>query len=74
MDRLQEKAVDLGHLERDSGRESRCSRIRQLKAMEWAEKASKRPKCIFNMSRQERGLTGYNKYGKKAGCVCVLKS
>lgn len=41
--------------------------IRQLKALEWAEKASKRPKRIFNMSRQERGLTGYNKYGKKQG-------
>ena len=51
IDRLQEKAADLGRLERYFGREQVKSIVEQSKALEWAEKANKRPKCAFDMSR-----------------------
>ena len=51
IDRLQEKAVDLGRLERHFGREQVQSIVERSKALEWAEKANKRPKRVFDMSR-----------------------
>ena len=51
IDRLQEKAADLGRLERYFGREQVQSIVERSKALEWAEKANKRPKCVFDMSR-----------------------
>ena len=51
IDRLQEKAADLGRLERYFGREQVQSIVEQSKALEWAEKANKRPKRVFDMSR-----------------------
>ena len=51
IDRLQEKAVDLGRLERHLGREQVQSIVEQLKALEQAENANKRPKHAFGMSR-----------------------
>lgn len=51
IDRLQEKAVDLGRLERYFGREQIQSIVEQSKVLERAEKANKRPKCTFEMSR-----------------------
>lgn len=51
IDRLQEKAADLGHLERYFGREQIQSIVEQSKALERAEKANKRPKRAFEMSR-----------------------
>ena len=51
IDRLQEKATDLGRLERYFGREQIQSIVEQSKALERAEKANKRPKRAFEMSR-----------------------
>ena len=50
IDRLQEKAADLERLERHLGREQVQS-IVGLKALEQAERAMKRPKRAFEMSR-----------------------
>lgn len=51
IDRLQEKAVDLGRLERYFGKEQVQLIVEQSKALERAEKANKRPKRVFDMSR-----------------------
>jgi hypothetical protein len=51
IDRLQEKAVDLGRLEHYFGREQIQSIVEQSKVLERAEKANKRPKRTFEMSR-----------------------
>ena len=51
IDRLQGKAADLGRLERYFGREQVQSIVERSKALEWAEKANKRPKRVFDMSR-----------------------
>lgn len=51
IDRLQEKAADLGRLECYFGRKQVQSIVEQSKALEWAEKANKRPKRVFDMSR-----------------------
>ena len=50
IDRLQEKAADLERLERHLGRKQVQS-IVGLKALEQAERAMKRPKRAFEMSR-----------------------
>ena len=50
-DRLQEKLSDLGHLERHLGREQVQSIVERSKVLEQAERAIKRPKCAFEMSR-----------------------
>ncbi len=49
IDRLQERASDLGRLERHFGREQ----LEQSKALEQAERANKRSKPAFEMSRKE---------------------
>ncbi|MCM1501009.1 MAG: recombinase, partial [Clostridium sp.] len=51
IDRLQEKVSDLGRLERHLGREQVQSMVERSKALEQAERASKRPKHAFEMSR-----------------------
>ena len=51
IDRLQEKVIDLGRLERHLGREQVQSIVERSKALEQAEKANKRPKRAFEMSR-----------------------
>ena len=51
IDRLQEKASDLGCLERHLGREQVQLIVEQSKVIEQAEKANKRPKRAFEMSR-----------------------
>ena len=51
INRLQEKAADLGRLERHLGREQVQSIVERSKALEQAEKANKRPKRAFEMSR-----------------------
>ena len=51
IDRLQEKTADLGRLERYFGREQVQSIVERSKTLEWAEKESKRPKRVFDMSR-----------------------
>ncbi len=51
IDRLQEKASDLGRLERHLGREQVQSIVERSKALEQAERAKKRPKHTFEMSR-----------------------
>ena len=51
IDRLQEKATDLGRLERHLGREQVKSIVERSKAIEQAERAIKRPKCAFELSR-----------------------
>lgn len=51
IDRLQEKVVDLGCLERYFGREQVQSIVEQSKVLEREEKANKRPKHAFEMSR-----------------------
>ncbi len=51
IDRLQEKASDLGRLERHLGREQVQSIVERSKALEQAERAKKRPKRTFEMSR-----------------------
>ena len=51
IDQLQEKVADLGRLERYFGREQVQSIVERSKALEWAEKANKRPKRVFDMSR-----------------------
>ena len=51
IDRLQEKAVDFGRLERHLGREQVQSIVERSKALEQAERAKKRPKRAFEMSR-----------------------
>ena len=51
IDRLQEKASDLGRLERHLGREQVQAIIDRAKVLEQAERASKRPKRAFEMSR-----------------------
>ena len=51
IDRLQEKASDLGRLERHFGREQVQSIVERSKALEQAERANKRPKRAFEMSR-----------------------
>ena len=51
IDRLQEKAVDLGRLERHFGREQVQAVVERSKALEQEERAIKRPKCAFEMSR-----------------------
>lgn len=51
IDRLQEKVVDLGCLERYFGREQVQSIVEQSKVLEREEKANKRPKRAFEMSR-----------------------
>ena len=51
IDRLQEKVSDLGRLERHLGREQMQLIVERSKVLEQAEKASKRPKRAFEMSR-----------------------
>ena len=51
IDRLQEKATDLGRLERHFGREQVQSIVEWSKAIEQAERAIKRPKRAFELSR-----------------------
>ncbi len=51
IDRLQEKASDFGHLERHLGRKQVQSIVERSKALEQAERANKRPKRAFEMSR-----------------------
>ena len=51
IDRLQEKVSDLGRLERHLGREQVQLIVERSKVLEQAEKASKRPKRAFEMSR-----------------------
>ena len=51
IDRLQEKVSDLGHLERHLGREQVQSIVERSKALEQAERANKRPKRAFDISR-----------------------
>ena len=51
IDRLQEKASDLGRLERHFGREQVQSIVERSKAIEQAERAIKRPKRAFELSR-----------------------
>ena len=51
IDRLQERASDLGRLERHFGREQVRSIVEQAKALEQTERAKKRPKRALEMSR-----------------------
>lgn len=51
IDRLEEKVADLGRLERYFGKEQVQSVVEQSKALERVEKANKRPKRAFEMSR-----------------------
>ena len=51
IDRLQEKVADLGRLERHLGREQVQSIVERSKEIERAERANKRPKRTFEMSR-----------------------
>ncbi len=51
IDRLQEKVSDLGRLERHLGREQVQLIVERSKAFEQAERAIKRPKRAFEMSR-----------------------
>lgn len=51
IDRLQEKVSDMGRLERHLGREQVQSIVEQSKALEQLERANKRPKRAFEMSR-----------------------
>ena len=51
IDRLQEKASDFGRLERHFGREQVQSIVERSKALEQAERAKKRSKRTFEMSR-----------------------
>lgn len=51
IDKLQEKIVDFGRLERCLGKEQVQSIIEQSKALEQAEKANKHPKRVFEMDR-----------------------
>lgn len=51
IDRLQEKVSDLGRLERYLGREQVQSIVERSKALEQLERANKRPKRAFEMSR-----------------------
>ena len=51
IDRLREKASDLESLERHLGREQVQSIVERSKALEQAERAKKRPKHTFEMSR-----------------------
>ena len=51
IDRLQEKASDLRRLERHFGREQVQSIVERSKALEQAERVTKRPKRAFEMSR-----------------------
>ena len=51
IDRLQEKASDLGRLERHLGREQVQSIVERSKVLEQAERANKRLKRTFEMSR-----------------------
>ena len=51
INRLQEKVSDLGRLERHLGREQVQSIVERSKALEQAERANKRPKRAFEVSR-----------------------
>ena len=51
IDRLQEKASDLGRLKRHLGREQVQLILERSKALEQAERSKKRPKRAFEMSR-----------------------
>ena len=51
IDRLQEKVSDLGRLERHLGKEQVQSIVERSKTLEQAERANKRPKRAFEMSR-----------------------
>ena len=51
IDRLQEKVSDLGRLERHFGREQIQSIVERSKALGQSERANKRPKRAFEMSR-----------------------
>ena len=51
IDRLQEKASNLGRLECHFGREQVQLIVERSKALEQAEKANKRPKRVFEMSQ-----------------------
>ena len=51
IDRLQEQASDLGRLERHLGREQVRSIVERAKMLEQAERANKRPKRAFELSR-----------------------
>ena len=51
IERLQEKVSDFGRLERHFGREQVQSIVERSKALEQAERAKKRPKRAFEMSR-----------------------
>jgi len=51
IEKLQEKASDLGRLERHLGREQVQSIVERSRMVEQAERANKRPKRAFEMSR-----------------------
>ena len=51
IDKLQEKASDLRRLERHLGKEQVQLIVKRSKALEQAERANKRPKRAFEMSR-----------------------
>lgn len=51
IDRLQEKVVDFGRLERHLGREQVQLIVERSKALEQAERANKHSKRTFEMSR-----------------------
>lgn len=51
IDQLEEKAADLGRLKRYFDKGQVRSIVEQSKALERAEKANKRPKRAFEMSR-----------------------
>ena len=51
IERLQEKVSDFGRLERHFGRKQVQSIVERSKALEQAERAKKRPKRTFEMSR-----------------------
>ena len=71
INRLQEKAVDFGRLERHFGREQVQLIVEQTKTLEHAERAKKCPKRAFEMSRQKRGLIGHDGYGEKSNDTAV---
>ena len=51
IDKLQEKAADLGRLEHCLGKEQVQAIIEQSKALEQVEKANKHPNSVFEMDR-----------------------
>ena len=71
INRLQEKAVDFGRLERHFGREQVQLIVEQTKTLEHAERAKKCPERAFEMSRQKRGLIGHDGYGEESNDTAV---